>query len=42
MVSPAKKGLTMIWPTDWTHIHRGIVSETKEKMIVTGWYNFDE
>ena len=42
MVSPAKKGLTMIWPTDWTHIHRGIVSETKEKMIITGWYNFDE
>ena len=42
ITSPAKKGLTVIWPTDWTHIHRGIVSETKEKMIVTGWYNFDE
>ena len=32
----------MIWPTDWKNIHRGIVSETKEKMIITGWYNFDE
>jgi len=42
ITSPAKKGLTMIWPTDWTHAHKGQVSETKEKMIVTGWYNFDE
>ena len=41
MVSPAKKGLTVIWPTDWTHTHRGIVSKTKEKIIITGWYNFD-
>ena len=38
--TPAKKGLTMIWPTEWTHTHRGIVSNTKEKIIVTGWYNF--
>lgn len=37
--SPAKKGLTLIWPTDWTHTHRGIISKTKEKYIVTGWYN---
>lgn len=35
-----KKGLTLIWPVDWTHTHRGIVSPTEEKMIVTGWYNF--
>ena len=39
---PAKKGLTLIWPTDWTHTHRGIVSQTKEKYIVTGWYSFNE
>tara|TARA_Y100000114_G_C11637650_1_gene267639 strand:+ start:94 stop:705 length:612 start_codon:yes stop_codon:yes gene_type:complete len=38
--SPAKKGLTLIWPTDWTHTHRGIISKTKEKYIVTGWCNF--
>lgn len=36
----AQKGLTLIWPTDFTHQHRGIVSHTKEKYIVTGWYNF--
>lgn len=36
----AEKGLTIIWPTIWTHTHRGIVSNTKEKYILTGWYTF--
>jgi hypothetical protein len=35
-----KKGLTVIWPTDFTHTHRGIVSPTQEKYIVTGWFHF--
>lgn len=35
-----KKGLTLIWPADWTHTHRGIVSPTQEKYIITGWFNF--
>ena len=34
----AKKGLSLIWPTDFTHTHRGVVSEY-EKYIVTGWVN---
>ena len=34
----AKKGLSLIWPTDFTHTHRGVVSEY-EKYIVTGWIN---
>lgn len=37
---PAQKGLTLIWPTDFTHTHKGVVSETKEKYIVTGWIGF--
>ena len=37
-VSP-EKGLTLIWPTDWTHIHRGLTS-TQEKYIITGWFSF--
>ena len=37
---PAKKGYTIIWPSDWTHLHRGRVSHTKEKMIITGWYSY--
>ena len=35
-----KTGLTLIWPPDWTYTHRGIVSHTQEKYIVTGWFNF--
>lgn len=35
-----EKGLTVIWPTDWTHTHRGIVSPTQEKFIITGWYDY--
>ena len=33
----ARKGLTLIWPADWTHTHKGIISQTKEKTIITGW-----
>ena len=35
-----KKGLTLIWPVDWTHTHRGIPALEDEKMIITGWIHF--
>jgi hypothetical protein len=35
-----KKGLTLIWPTEFTHTHRGITSKTQEKYIATGWLKF--
>ena len=35
-----RKGLTLIWPADWTFMHRGIASPTQEKRIMTGWFNF--
>jgi hypothetical protein len=35
-----QKGLTLIWPTDWTHTHRGRPSHTQEKYILTGWFEF--
>jgi len=38
----ADKGLTLMWPADWTFTHRGIVSLTEEKTIITGWYNLKE
>ena len=41
ITSPAKKGLTLIWPADWTHTHRGQISKTKEKSIITGWFNYE-
>ena len=35
----AKKGFTLIWPTDFTHTHRGIISQ-HEKWIATGWFHY--
>lgn len=35
-----EKGLTLIWPADWTFTHRGIPSPSQEKYIVTGWFNY--
>jgi hypothetical protein len=37
---PAKKGLTLIWPSDWTHTHKGQVSNKHTKYIITGWFNY--
>jgi len=42
ITAPAIKGLTLIWPPDFTHAHRGQISNTKEKYILTGWYAFDK
>jgi len=35
-----EKGLTVIWPADWTYVHRGIASATQTKYIITGWYGY--
>ena len=35
-----EKGLTVIWPVDWTHTHRGIASPTQTKYITTGWLGY--
>ena len=42
ITTPAKKGLTLIWPAPWTHTHRGQISYTKTKYIVTGWFTINE
>ena len=36
-----KKGLTLIWPSDWTHTHRGIPAPDEEKVIITGWIHYE-
>jgi hypothetical protein len=36
----AKKGRTLIWPSDFTHTHVGVVAPTQHKYIITGWMNF--
>ena len=42
ITTPAKKGLTLIWPAPWTHTHRGQISHTKTKYITTGWFSYIE
>lgn len=37
-----RKGLTLIWPADWTHTHRGIPSLTQDKYVITGWFSYVE
>jgi prolyl 4-hydroxylase len=39
ITTPAKKGLTLIWPSDFTHTHKGQIAN-QTKYILTGWYNF--
>jgi len=33
-------GKTLIWPSEWTHAHKGGILNTGTKYIVTGWMNF--
>jgi len=35
-----EKGLTLIWPADWTFTHRGCPSPSETKYIITGWLNY--
>lgn len=35
-----RKGLCLVWPSDWTHTHRGIPAPAERKTIVTGWLKF--
>ena len=35
-----ERGLTVIWPADWTHTHRGITAPNEHKYITTGWLNY--
>lgn len=39
-VEKPEQGKLLIWPVDWTHLHRGIPSLTEKKYIFTGWYSF--
>ena len=32
-----RKGLTLIWPAEWTHAHKGNVLHSGSKYIITGW-----
>lgn len=32
-----RKGLTVIWPANWTHRHKGVITQ-EEKYAITGWF----
>ena len=34
----AIKGDLILWPADFTHPHAGIISNTEQKYIATGWF----
>ena len=42
MTVSARKGRTVVWPSDFTHTHAGVVSRSQKKYIITGWLNFVE
>jgi len=35
------EGNTLIWPSDFTHTHKGIINNQKDKYIITGWFSFN-
>ena len=35
-----RKGLTLIWPAEWTHAHKGNLLNADSKYIITGWMQF--
>lgn len=37
-----KKGLTLIWPAEWTHAHQGRLLHQGQKYIITGWMHLKE
>ena len=37
-----KKGLTLIWPAEWTHAHKGQLLNANSKYIISGWMHFPE
>ena len=40
--APCKKGLTLIWPVDYLYTHTGVISNSDDKMIITGWLGFKD
>jgi len=40
ITTKAKKGVTLLWPSDFTHTHKSQISKKYSKYIVTGWLNF--
>lgn len=37
-IEKAERGKFLMWPAYWTHTHRGQISQTETKYIITGWF----
>lgn len=37
-----KQGKLIIWPSDWMYMHRGVISPSQTKYILTGWFTYIE
>jgi hypothetical protein len=37
----AEQGKLLIWPAEWMFTHKGQISQTKTKYILTGWFESD-
>ena len=35
-------GKTLIWPAEWTHVHKGSILKSGKKYIITGWLHFTD
>jgi len=40
LTTPAEKGLTLVWPPDFSHTHKGQITKHHEKYILTGWLGY--
>jgi hypothetical protein len=38
---PARQGSMCVFPSDWTHLHRGNPPISNEKWMLTGWYTYN-
>jgi len=38
----SKAGRCVIWPSSWTHLHRGVIPNKGIKYIATGWFQYCE
>ena len=36
----AEKGKCILWPADFTHVHKGEIAPEETKYIMTGWYQY--
>ena len=36
----AVEGRLVLWPSYWTHLHKGVVSKKQTKYMATGWFSY--